>query len=127
MKKKKEARGILKQFRPTLDTSRHTLLFDESTNSGRTLKNLKRLFRTPGAKCKTATIYQAGLIGHKTADFSVKHETALYGEGIRIHRGYALVLRHQRGNPFEWLAYMRKIHAELREIADSVPRVSSKR
>ncbi len=125
--KKREALMFLKLHRPTLDISRHTLVFDETANSGRTLRNLKLLFGSTGATCKTATLKQTGVIGINVADFPGGPENELFS--VRIHRGLrAGSARKETKDPryLPWPAYMVQLHSELREIADSVPRKEQK-
>ncbi|MFH1247346.1 MAG: hypothetical protein V1644_03115 [Candidatus Micrarchaeota archaeon] len=124
--KRSEALALLKRHRPTLDPARRTLLFDETTFSGRTLANLKALFEKPGAVCKTATLHSRGAINFKSADFSSLND-ALFNNGVRVHRGIRVkaIRVTKKLSPevhSHWPAFMVQLHSELREIADSVPR-----
>ena len=76
--------------------------------------------------CKTATLNATGTIGVKVSDFQ-RQLIELFSPGVRTYRGIfgrrARKEQATNANIYSyWLAYMRQLHSELREIADSVPR-----
>ncbi len=133
------AEALLHCFRPRIK-KRHSLLLEELVVGGKFIGDLSYVLKKLGLRNKKATIVKisgAGAyafmdyVGRNVGMRTSRHHS--FAESVYFGRGKAFGGTSGGGPPVEvkrpqrnWPAFMRQIHRELREVADSVPKKETK-